>query len=88
MDSRWAPAGCSPTASEIPARLVRRGTNRLLVRVATPLMPALARWDSYPMREELLDPPPRQVLAAWERDRAWRPWPSSGLGGPVRLMVY
>lgn len=84
LGSRWM----QPYRYEIPARLLRAGTNRLLVRVATTLMPALGRWNRYPMREGLLDPPPRQMLAAWERDRAYRPWPLSGLGGPVRLMVY
>lgn len=84
LGSRWM----QPFRYDIPARLLRSGTNRLLVRVATPLMPALSRWDRYPMREGLLDPPPRQLLAAWERDRAYQPWPLSGLGGPVRLMVY
>lgn len=84
LGSRWM----QPYRYDIPARLLRPGTNHLLVRVATTLMPALGRWDRYPMREGLLDPPPRQLLAAWERDRAWQPWPFSGLGGPVRLMVY
>lgn len=84
LGARWM----HPFRYEIPARLLRRGANRLEVRVSTTLMPALARWDRYPMREELLDPPPRRLVAAFERDRRHSPWPLSGLGGPVRLSLY
>lgn len=73
---------------QIPARLFRNGANRLVVRVATPLMPAMQKWDRYPIREELLDPPPPQVLRAFERDRQFQAWPFSGLGGPVHLSLY
>ena len=84
LGPRWM----QPFRYEIPARLLRRGANRLEVRVATTLMPAIAQWDRYPLRPELLDPPPRQLAAAFERDRRYQPWPFSGLGGPVRLSLY
>jgi len=84
LGSRWM----QPFRYEIPARLFRQGGNYLEVRVATPLMPALGRWDRYPMREGLLDPPPPQLVAAWKRDKEFTPWPFSGLGGPVRLLLY
>ena len=84
LGSRWM----RPFRYEIPARLFRSGANRLEVRVATPLMPALQNWDRYPMSGELLDPPPPPVVRAFERDRQYQPWPFSGLGGPVRLSLY
>lgn len=84
LGARWM----QPFRYEIPARLLRSGMNRLEIHVSTTLMPALAQWDRYPMREELLDPPPRQLAAAFERDRQYQPWPFSGLGGPVRLSLY
>ncbi len=84
LGARWM----QPFRYEISARLLRGGMNRLEIHVSTTLMPALTRWDRYPMREELLDPPPRQLAAAFERDRQYQPWPFSGLGGPVRLSLY
>ncbi len=84
LGSRWM----SPFRYEIPARFFRNGFNRLLVRVATPLMPAIQKWDRYPPRDELLDPPPPQLVRAFGRDRQFQPWPFSGLGGPVRLSLY
>lgn len=84
LGSRWM----SPFRYEIPARFFRNGFNRLLVRVATPLMPAIQKWDRYPLRDELLDPPPPQLVRAFGRDRQFQPWPFSGLGGPVRLSLY
>ena len=84
LGPRWLP----PFRYQIPARLMRRGANRLEIRVATTLMPALQQWDRYPMRPDLLDPPPRQLTDAFERDRKYSPWPFSGLGGPVRLSLY
>ncbi|MEJ5370053.1 MAG: glycosyl hydrolase [Bryobacteraceae bacterium] len=84
LGSRWM----APFRYDIPARLLRNGRNHLVARVATPLMPAIQKWDRYPLREELLDPPPPQLLRAFERDRQFQPWPFSGLGGPVRLSLY
>jgi len=61
---------------------------RALVLAATGPMPAPGRRKREPLRPELLDPPPRQLAAAFERDRRYQPWPFSGLGGPVRLSLY
>jgi hypothetical protein len=90
LGCRWM----SPYRFPIPRGVLKEKGNRLEVRVAGTLMERVQAMTSMPplpakLRARLgepREPGPRQ-LAAWERDRNFKPLPLTGLAGPVKLVA-
>jgi hypothetical protein len=88
---RWM----QPYVLRVPKEMWRKGDNEIEVRVTNTLLAHVQGMKEMPeIPAELqprlgkAQPPDERIRAAWERDRAFRPLPVSGLIGPVKLNLF